>query len=77
MGTPGQGALNSALAFSQVGSIHTQYVKIMNVSGSAKRLSIINPTTREFRVRCRQSPLVAWYDVANHQGAFRVVQFIW
>jgi hypothetical protein len=43
----------------QLGSLHTQYVKIMNVSSSAKRLCIINPTTKEFRVRVEKRGIVS------------------
>lgn len=35
----------------EVGAIHTQYLKILNISRSSKRLYILNPTTREFKVR--------------------------
>jgi len=41
------------------GTIHTQYLKIINISGSAKRLHIINPTTREFKVRVEKRGVLA------------------
>jgi hypothetical protein len=43
----------------EVGAIHTQYVKILNTSGSAKRLHILNPTTREFKVRVEKRGVLA------------------
>ena len=43
----------------RVGEIHTQYLKILNVSGSAKRLHVINPTTKEFKVRVEKRGVLA------------------
>jgi hypothetical protein len=43
----------------QTGQIHTQYLKILNISKSAKRLHIINPTTKEFTVRVEKRGVLA------------------
>ena len=43
----------------QVGAVHTQYLKILNISGTAKRLHIVNPTTAEFKVRVEKCGVLA------------------
>mmetsp|Transcript_35904 Transcript_35904/g.83232 ORF Transcript_35904/g.83232 Transcript_35904/m.83232 type:complete len:1012 (+) Transcript_35904:171-3206(+) len=43
----------------QLHEIHTQYLRVINISSTSQRLNIINPTTPHFKVRCDKRGIVA------------------
>ena len=46
----------------RLNTIHTQRVKITNMSATAKRLQIINPTTKAFKLRQRRGESLECLD---------------